>query len=310
MTAKSAMATVTFVVMGITMILPTYSFAQTTEDDGYTYNSDDPEEQQEQDEEEQEKWEDGGRPGDEDNGDDNNNGDDNEKQDEETQICPDGSVLPVDQECPQPELQICSDGLAVQVDEACPSVAEIDESQSFASPPPEELFDCLDGTVATTQDACELPPPPGNMGSCPDMPFYMVCEGITKHHNTEGKTKIVHKTTVIHGSSATATANANANANAADVSNCKLDGSANGIQQKFDTPKYLACGLYTDGQKAYSDGFVVGCTQIGNTQLVCQALVDSSILNTKTHPTQTAITQPTQTATQPTQAIQPATVSG
>ena len=108
-------------------------------------------------------------------------------------------------------------------------------------------------------------------------------------------------------------ATATANANAVDVSNCRLDGSANGIQQKFDTPKYLACGLYADGQKAYSDGFVVGCTQICNTQLVCQALVDSSILNTKTQPTQTA-TQPTQTqtqtATQPTQAIQPATVDG
>jgi hypothetical protein len=93
--------------------------------------------------------------------------------------------------------------------------------------------------------------------------------------NQKEETKIVHKTTVIQGSSATATANANANA--ADVSNCKLDGSTNGIQQKFDTPKYLACGLYTNGQKAYSDGFVMGCTQIGNTQLVCQALVDSRI---------------------------------
>jgi hypothetical protein len=143
-------------------------------------------------------------------------------------------------------------------------------------------------------------------------------------NNNNGKTKIVHKTTVIQRPTATATANSDSNA--ADVSNCKLDGSANGIQQKFDTPKYLACGLYADGQKAYSDGFVVGCTQIGNTQLVCQALVDSSILNTKTQPTQTqtatqptqtqtqTATQPTQTqmqtATQPTQAIQPATIGG
>jgi hypothetical protein len=135
------------------------------------------------------------------------------------------------------------------------------------------------------------------------------CYGNSNKGNDNDKTKIVHKTTVIQ--SPTATATATANANAVDVSNCRLDGSANGIEQKFDTPKYLACGLYTDGQKAYSDGFVVGCTQIGNTQLVCQALVDSSILNTKTQPTQTA-TQPTQTqtATQSTQAIQPATVGG
>ena len=58
-----------------------------------------------------EDWEDAGRPGDSsDNDDDNDNDDNNENQDEETQICPDGSLLAVDQECPQPELQICPDG--------------------------------------------------------------------------------------------------------------------------------------------------------------------------------------------------------
>lgn len=50
--------------------------------------------------------------------------------------------------------------------------------------------------------------------------------------------------------SASATASATANANAVDVSNCRLDGSANGIQHKFDAAKYLACGLFADGQKA------------------------------------------------------------
>jgi hypothetical protein len=147
--------------------------------------------------------------------------------------------------------------------------------------------------------------------SCRDVPFYMTCgDGPKRKGGSNDKTKIIEKTTVIQGASATATATVNANA--ADVSNCKLDGSANGIQQKFDGAKYLACGLFASGQKAYSDGFVVGCTQIGNTQLVCQALADSSILNTKMQPTQTQ-TQPTQTQTQtPTQsqAIQPATVGG
>jgi hypothetical protein len=65
---------------------------------------------------------------------------------------------------------------------------------------------------------------------------------------------------------------------------------------------------YADGQKIYSDGFVVGCTQIGNSQLVCQALADSSILNTKIQPSPTQ-TQPTQPPTQ-SQAIQPAAVGG
>ena len=133
--------------------------------------------------------------------------------------------------------------------------------------------------------------------SCRDVPFYMTCgDGPKRKNDIKGgsndKTKIIEKTTVIQ--SASASASATANANAADVSNCKLDGSTNGIQQKFDAAKYLACGLFAGGQKAYSDGFVVGCTQIGNTQLVCQALVDSSILNTKMQPAQMQ-TQPTQT---------------
>ena len=61
---------------------------------------------------------------------------------------------------------------------------------------------------------------------------------------------------------------------------------------------------FINAQKAYSDGFVMGCTQIGNTQLICQALADTSELNMKTQLTQT------QTAIQPTQAIQPATIGG
>ena len=150
-----------------------------------------------------------------------------------------------------------------------------------------------------------------------DVPFYMPCESqLKKNNDNKDTTKVIQKTTVINR--ATATANANANTNAADVSNCKLNGTADGIQQKFDSIKYQACGLYTNGDKAYSDGFVMGCTQIGNTQLICQSLVDSSILNTKSQPTQTTTqpqTQPnTQSTTQPTQtqstqAIQPAAVS-
>ena len=68
----------------------------------------------------------------------------------------------------------------------------------------------------------------------------------TERNNGE-KTKVVHETTVIQSATATATANTNA----ADVSNCKLDGSADGILQKFDSVKYQACGLFTHAQKAY-----------------------------------------------------------
>lgn len=69
---------------------------------------------------------------------------------------------------------------------------------------------------------------------------------------------------------------------AADASNCKLDGSADGIQQKFDTAKYQACMLHTKNDKIYYDGFVAGCMNVGNTKLICQTVADSSILNMKT----------------------------
>ncbi|MGH9952939.1 MAG: hypothetical protein ACRD5J_15055 [Nitrososphaeraceae archaeon] len=90
-----------------------------------------------------------------------------------------------------------------------------------------------------------------------------------------------------------------------EESSCKIIGSADGIIQEFDTAKYQACGLYANGQKAYSDGFVTGCTQVGNIQLICQAFADSNILNTKIPATQI----PAQVAAAPTQGIQPAAVN-
>jgi hypothetical protein len=86
--------------------------------------------------------------------------------------------------------------------------------------------------------------------------------------------------------------NAVASTSSVEETSCNIKGSANGIHQVFDTAKSRAYGLYPNGQKAYSDGFVMGCTPIGNTQLICQSLVDSSILNMKTQPIQTT-TQPT-----------------
>jgi hypothetical protein len=83
-----------------------------------------------------------------------------------------------------------------------------------------------------------------------------------------------------------------------EVSNCRLDGNANGIQQQFDMAKYNACGLYPTGQTAYSEGFIAGCTQAGNTQQMCMAFMQ---LSTGAQSTQT---QPP-TTTQPTQAIPP-----
>jgi hypothetical protein len=84
-----------------------------------------------------------------------------------------------------------------------------------------------------------------------------------------------------------------------EVSNCKIDGNTHGIQQRFNPVRYQACGLYPNGQVAYTDGFVMGCTQVGNTQQLCQAFV---VMNTQ----QPQIQPTTQSTTQPSQAILPA----
>ena len=65
--------------------------------------------------------------------------------------------------------------------------------------------------------------------SCDDLPFYMTCPPDEKKNDNDNDKKVIQKTTVIQ--SATATATANANTNAADVSNCKLNGSADGINK-------------------------------------------------------------------------------
>lgn len=211
---------------------------------------------------------------------------------QEQKECYDGIIVVADRPCPPPKdpSPYCNTP-AAEDSKSCWDVRDYSQDT--------KLYPCNDGTHKVDWKDC-VDVSSEYKDFCKKNPLVKECypNPNNRERNNGEKTKVVHETTVIQSATAAATANTNA----VDVSNCKLDGSANGIQQKFDTPKYLACGLYADGQKAYSDGFVVGCTQIGNTQLVCQALVDSSILNTKT--------QPTQTATQPTQAIQPATVGG
>jgi hypothetical protein len=265
-------------------------------------------------------------------------------------VTPDGFVCPAGSaahecELPQPEeqLQTCQDGSTVTGDKKCPSApAQVDckanpdnslcnseagrDGLPFCDLQHDHTGSCYDRLDEPKQycakygkddaDFCKV-------YGCSDLPFYMICK--KDKDKDKDKTKVIHKTTVIQSSSASASASATANANAiaAEVSHCKLDGNTNGIQQKFDTARYQVCGFYANGPKAYSDGFVVGCIQVGNTQQLCQAFVDSSILNTKTQPTQlptqtttqapqtqtqsaTEPTQPqTRAATPPTQPIQP-----
>jgi hypothetical protein len=107
------------------------------------------------------------------------------------------------------------------------------------------------------------------------------------------------KATVIQSASAITTPTT---ASAADESNCKLDGSADGIQQKFDTAKYQACKLHTNNDRIYYGGFVTGCMQVWNTKLICETVADSRILNLGTQLAQV-------TETQPKEAIRPTSIN-
>ena len=127
------------------------------------------------------------------------------------------------------------------------------------------LYPCIDGSQVTDWRKC------------------------TDDNDNYNRPKVVHKTTVIQSPSASVTINTNP----AEAYSCRLEGSADGIHQKFDAANYQECTIYVNGQDAYTDGFVTGCTQVGNSEQLCQAFVHSSILNTKSQPTKIAI-QPAQ----------------
>jgi hypothetical protein len=236
--------------------------------------------------------------------------------------CFDGSSAATLAECPTPESEIPNPAFApgfyaepvLEISEkeplpychtpegkaakSCHDMQDVDETTG--------RYPCNDGMQKADYKDCTDATKMNNNDDCRKNPLMKECYKNVNKDSENDKTKVIQKTTVIQSASATTNTNANAAdiSNAADVSNCKLDGSADGILQKFDSVKYQACGLFTSAQKAYSDGFVMGCTQVGNTQLICQALADTSVLNMKTQLTQT------QTAIQPTQAIQPATIGG
>lgn len=111
------------------------------------------------------------------------------------------------------------------------------------------------------------------------------CEQNSNNGSSSSSSNNTSKTIVVNPSSPTTTANTTATA--ADVSNCKIDGTADGILQEFDIAKYQACKLHTNNDKVYYDGFVAGCMNVGNTKFICEIVADNSILNTKTQPTQT-----------------------
>jgi hypothetical protein len=244
--------------------------------------------------------------------------------------CSDGSSAATQAECPpEPEpvssFVTCSDGSSAATQAECPPESDGVPDGAIEYPDgvieyPDGVIEYPDGVIEYPDGVIEYPDgvieyPDGVIeypASCPDVPFYMTCPDDPKTKDSDNdKPKVIQKTTVIERDSASATATATVNT--AEISNCRLDGSVHGIQQKFDSIKYRACGLYPNGQIAYTDGFVVGCTQAGNTQQLCQAFV---IMNTQQ--TQTKTTQSTTQPTQPTQtqplthsrhAIQPSAVN-
>ena len=298
-------ATVSLAVAVLTMVtsnqLSIYA-SPTTEDDGWV-EGDYEGSSEEQEEQAQEDWEDAGRPGEIEDDDDNENDDDDNENDNGLVECEDGSLVETEELCEQSEALVtcsatqaecppeplvaeinCPDGTLAETQEDCEIPVEelipcsdgtLAETQEDCEILVEELIPCSDGTLAETQEDCEIPV------DCSDVPFYMTCHEPDKKKNdndNDNDKKVIQKTTVIQSATATANANANANTNAADVSNCKLNGGADGIQQKFNPVRYQTCGLYTSADKAYYDAFVAGCMQVGNTKLICETVANSNIV--------------------------------
>jgi hypothetical protein len=209
----------------------------------------------------------------------------------------------------QPVNGKCPDDYGMNEDDQCFPLHPSGCPNDYHSHEDDESGECIPNNIPCSQgyimtvmtnggDNCEQKQ---KQISCIDVPFYMTCDSQKKRNDNKDsgndKTKVIEKTTVIQSASAASTVTANE----ADISNCKLDGSTDGIQQKFNPVRYQACGLYTYADKAYYDGFVAGCMQVGNTKLICETVANSNIVTPS--PTQTQITN------QPTQAIQPAAVS-
>jgi hypothetical protein len=194
-------------------------------------------------------------------------------------ICPDGGDPLSDGSCPP---ILCPDGGDPLSDGSCPPVpCPVGKPDGSCPPVP-----CPVG-----KPGCPLPPCDPTEQQCPPE-----CGPGTHLENGQ----CVPNKRGGSSSSSSSSSTATANLVGAEVSSCRLDGNAHGIQQKFNPVRYQVCGLYTSADKAYYDGFVAGCMQVGNTKLICETVANSNIV--------TPLAQ-TQSTTQPTQAIQPSGVS-
>jgi hypothetical protein len=282
-------------IIGVAMIIPS-NLAFASPDDG----SDDSQSVNQEDGQEQEEQDDQTEP---------------EETDEQLNEEPIEELPPID-EVPIDPCVEDPDACALEPEppaDPCLDNPDLPECQAPADP-------CLDNPDLPECQAPVICPDGGDPlsdGSCPPVPCTVGKPGCPPPCGPG--THLEHGQCVPNkrgGSSSSSSSSSTATVNliGAEVSSCRLDGNAHGIQQRFNPVRYQACGLYPNAQLAYTDGFIMGCTQVGNTQQPCQAFVTMN-----TQPTQAAATQPnmqsttqltqTQPLTQSTQAIQPSAVS-
>ena len=284
-------------IIGVAMIIPSnLAFASpddgssdegTTEDDGWVEGDDDSQGEISSQEELEEayegsQWEDNIGSNEFEVATDND-----DENDDELVKCEDESLVETEELCEQSEtLVTCSDGSSAATQAECPlepvsSFATCPDGSSAATqaecpPAPDPCFEnpdllecglpviCPDGGDPLPDGSCPpvICPDGGDPlpdGSCPPPPIK--CGKGTQLENGKCVIKDNGGGSSSSSSSSSSSASATANVIGAEVSSCRLDGNAHGMQQKFDSIKYRACGLYPNGQIAYTDGFVMGCNK-------------------------------------------------
>ncbi len=166
---------------------------------------------------------------------------------QEQKECYDGIIVVADQPCPPPKDPSPYCGTpAAEDSKSCWDVKDCSEDTGLCS--------CNDGTHKVDWKNCD------DVSSefknlCKKNPLLKECYDNGPKEKGKNGGSGSSSSSSSSSSSKTTIINSNAVPNAAEVSNCRLDGNAHGVQQKFDSIKYQACGLYPNGQIAYTDGF-------------------------------------------------------
>jgi hypothetical protein len=180
----------------------------------------------------------------------------------------------------------CPDGFGMNDDEQCfpnhdkcPNGSHSHEDDESGRCIPDKT-PCEDGYVMNDNKNCV------NKSFCEKHPKASECKSKSDHksgndkesdgnNNRDNGGSNEHKT--IQSAIASASANATVTVNTVNGTYvCQLEGIAAGTHQAFDMLKYQACGAQANGQKAYYDGFVQQCMQVGNSKQICEAVTGVS----------------------------------